>query len=101
MYFIILILLIICAICMLKLNIENLFKPFLVLCVNLFASFLIAGSCLDTPDRIPAMVLFVADVLICTGILFWRLQKNAPSHKERLNDPEYQKMNIMDRLFKE
>ena len=101
MHYIILVLLVVCAICMLKLNIENLFKVFVILCANLFISFLIAGSCLDTADRIPAMIFFVVDVLLCTGILFWRLQKNAPSHKERMNDPEYRNMNLMDRLFKE
>lgn len=96
MQFLIPVLMVICFIAMFKLNIDNLFKPFVVLCANLFLSFIIAGLCRGTEGEMFAMVFFVINVLVSPWPLFYRMQKDLPMHRK----VEKKKMNIMDRIFK-
>lgn len=98
MQFLILVLMIICAICMRKLDIENLTKVFVVLCANLFLSFIIVAQCRGTEGEMLAMVFFVVNVLVNPFLLYTRMAKDLPTHRPK--DPNAEKMNIMDRIFK-
>ena len=97
MHFIIPVLMCITIICMRKLDIENKFKVFVILCVNLFVSFIITAQCRGTEAEMLAMIFFVANVLIATGSLYWRMAKDLPTYIKP--DPNAKKKDIMELLF--
>ena len=97
MHFLIPVLMIICIICMRKLDIENLTKVFVILCANLFISFIITALCRGTEGEMFAMVFFVVNVIASSGSLFWRMQKGLPTRIKP--DPNAKKKDIMERLF--
>ena len=96
MQFLILVLMAICFIAMLRLDIENKFKPFVVLCANLFISFIITAQCRGTDGEILAMIFFVVNVLVSPWPLFYRMQKDLPTH---VKSAKKEKKDIMERLF--
>ena len=68
MHFLIPVLMIICIICMRKLDIENLTKVFVILCANLFISFIITALCRGTEGEMFAMVFFVVNVIALESV---------------------------------
>ena len=82
MAFLILLLMVLCIAAMLKLNIEKRRLLLFIMSADALLSLIIVMFCRGTDSQTLAIAFFIANVLVCPWVLFYRMNKELPAPKK-------------------